>query len=181
MGSCSSVSVPTTGGKKTVQDATRPSPCDVAAFVPITPCRGNGHGSADVVQQDDRVPGTVVGRGGDVAPMSPVSRAGGGIDAPVPTGKAGDGGGGRGRFATDFEVKEVIGTGSFGTVYKVCGFFFFHLARLVQQYVCLHLFFVPCEESVPSLRSRIVANTKRHFFLRACGRCGAAWTAACTR
>ena len=74
---------------------------------------------------------TEAGRGGRCgAPMSPVSSAGGGIDVPVPVRKAGDGGAaggrGRGRFATDFEVKEVIGTGSFGTVYKVgCGGLFF--------------------------------------------------------
>lgn len=53
------------------------------------------------------------GGGGD-APVSPVSRAGGGIDVPGAGSE-----GSRGRFATDFEVMEVIGAGTFGTVYKV--------------------------------------------------------------
>lgn len=54
------------------------------------------------------------GRGGDDAPMSPISRVGGVVDVPGTGGE-----GARGRFATDFEVKEVIGAGTFGTVYKV--------------------------------------------------------------
>ncbi|CAM9480020.1 unnamed protein product, partial [Ectocarpus fasciculatus] len=102
--SCSSSSVPTTAGKKTVQDVTNPSPCDVAAFVPMTPC--NGKSSAEA------------GRlGGDTAPMSPVSSAGGGVNVSLSVGNGEKAA--RGRFATDFEVKEVIGTGGFGTVYKV--------------------------------------------------------------
>lgn len=54
--------------------------------------------------------------------MSPVSRAGGGrvVQVSAVGGcKGGEKGSSRGRFATDFEVKEVIGTGNFGTVYKV--------------------------------------------------------------
>lgn len=123
VGSCTSSSAaaaPTTAGKKTFQDATRPSPCDVAAFVPVTPCR------SIVGRQDEGVYGVAeaVGRGGAGgagAPMSPVSRAGGGgVDVLAPArNKAREGGAARGRFATDFEVKEVIGTGGFGTVYKV--------------------------------------------------------------
>ena len=51
--------------------------------------------------------------------------------APVPVPAGAAGGRGRGRFATDFEVKEVIGTGSFGTVYKVgCGGLFFAVPEL---------------------------------------------------
>eukprot|EP00903_Cladosiphon_okamuranus_P017299 g15940.t1 len=127
VGSCSSSSaaVPTTGGKKTVADATRPSPCDVASFVPVTPCtpcRGGGNGSGRVGV--DGMFGMANGEG-DGAPMSPVSRAGSGVDVPAHAVRKAGGGdgaterGGRGRFATDFEVKEVIGTGGFGTVYKV--------------------------------------------------------------
>lgn len=105
LGSC--VSVPDTGGKKPALDATNPSPCDVTAFMPITPCRSsnNEEGFSSMVE---------AGRGGDDALMSPVSRAGGGVDVPGTGGE-----GSRGRFATDFEVMEVIGAGTFGTVYKV--------------------------------------------------------------
>ncbi len=116
VGSCGSV--PATVGKKTVQDATNPSPCDVAAFVPITPNHSfteGGGGLSALAEPPGRLAG---GRGGNDAPMSPVSGSGGGIDVPVGTGAQG-GGGSRGRFATDFQVMEVIGTGSFGTVYKV--------------------------------------------------------------
>ncbi|CAM9389293.1 unnamed protein product [Ectocarpus sp. 12 AP-2014] len=101
---CSSSSAPTTAGKKTVQDVTNPSPCDVAAFVPVTPCRGKN--SAEAMRL-----------GGDTAPMSPVSSAGGGVNVSLNVGNGEKAA--RGRFATDFEVKEIIGAGGFGTVYKV--------------------------------------------------------------
>ncbi|CAM9920875.1 unnamed protein product [Scytosiphon promiscuus] len=113
----SSSAVPTTGGKKIVQDATNPSPCDVTAFVPVTPCRGRsnapGQGFSGMTEAG--------GEGGDDIPMSPVPRAGGGrvVHVSAVCGDKGEKGSARGRFATDFEVKEVIGTGNFGTVYKV--------------------------------------------------------------
>lgn len=130
------MSVPETGGglRKSPDDITKPSPCDVTEFVPITPYR-------------DGLPG-LGGRGvpgGDMTPSSPAPEID--ADAFVSGGKGlraigGDsrGGGGvggirrnkigsrgeltlgidrRGRFATDFEELEVIGTGCFGTVYKV--------------------------------------------------------------
>lgn len=89
-GSCVSVSDTGGGLGKASDDLSKPSPCDVTAFVPVTPCScskeaGNGAG-VDVT-------------------MSPVRREG-----PVKR---------RGRFVSDFEVLEEIGTGSFGTVYKV--------------------------------------------------------------
>lgn len=49
--------------------------------------------------------------------MSPVSSAGGGVNVSLNVGNGEKAA--RGRFATDFEVKEVIGAGGFGTVYKV--------------------------------------------------------------
>ncbi|CAN0073341.1 unnamed protein product, partial [Hapterophycus canaliculatus] len=113
----SSSAVPHTGGKKIVQDATNPSPCDVAAFVPVTPCRGGGNG----VGAGFSGVAAASSEGRDDIPMSPVSRAGGGrvVQVSAASGDKGDRGTSRGRFATDFEVKEVIGTGNFGTVYKV--------------------------------------------------------------
>lgn len=95
------------GGGKSSKDVSKPSPCDVTAFAPVTPFRDGFPG----------MPGADSG-GRDDAPMSPVPDADGGVY--VPAGKAG-GIGVSGRFATDFEELEVIGSGSFGTVYKVGG------------------------------------------------------------
>ena len=93
------------GGGKSSKDVSKPSPCDVTAFAPVTPFRDGFPG----------MPGADSG-GRDDAPMSPVPDADGGMY--VPAGKTG-GIGVSGRFATDFEELEVIGSGSFGTVYKV--------------------------------------------------------------
>ncbi|CAN0303696.1 unnamed protein product [Pylaiella littoralis] len=104
LGSCASV--PSTGGKKPVLDATNPSPCDVTAFMPITPCRSSTHGEGFSSMETGR-------GGGDGVSLSPITRVVGGTEVPVVGGD-----GARGRFATDFEVKEDIGAGTFGTVYK---------------------------------------------------------------
>lgn len=89
-GSCVSVSDSGGGMRKASDDLSKPSPCDVTAFVPVTPCSCS------------KEAGNI---GGVDVTMSPVRREG--------TVKR------RGRFVSDFEVLEEIGTGSFGTVYKV--------------------------------------------------------------
>lgn len=96
-GSCVSVSETGGGLGKAADDLSKPSPCDVTAFVPVTPFRDECSCSKEA------------GNRAGVDTMSPVRREGA-----VKKGTER-----RGRFVSDFEVLEEIGTGSFGTVYKV--------------------------------------------------------------
>ena len=113
VGSCVSVSDTGGGLGKALDDVSKPSPCDVTAFVPVTPCR-RGVSSMEA-ESGER-------GGGSMSPDSDYGRRPYfGVEKGASQREDSVGGGEmRGRFTTDFEELEVIGSGSFGTVYKVC-------------------------------------------------------------